>query len=161
MVTAIYPGTFDPITNGHVDIAERAARMFDKVIFAVAESESKKTLFSSKERIVLASNVLSEIENIEVLPFHSLVTDFAKESNASVIVRGIRAVSDFDYEFQMAGMNRKLTPDVETIFLAPDDHLSSISSSLVREISSFGGNVNEFVHASVSIALKEKNATHE
>ena len=157
MVTAIYPGTFDPITNGHFDIAERAARMFDKVIFAIAESESKNTLFSIKERMVLASNVLAEIENIEVLSFHSLVTDFAKENNASVIVRGIRAVSDFDYEFQMAGMNRQLTPDVETIFLAPDDGLSSISSSLVREISSFGGNVHDFVHASVSIALREKH----
>ena len=157
MVTAIYPGTFDPITNGHVDIAKRAARLFDKVIFAVAESESKNTLFTNKERLVLASNVLSEINNIEVLPFHSLVTDFAKENDATVIVRGIRAVSDFDYEFQMAGMNRKLTADVETIFLAPDDNLSSISSSLVREISSFGGNVSEFVHPSVLVALKEKH----
>lgn len=161
MVTAIYPGTFDPITNGHVDITKRAARMFDKVIFAVAESESKNTLFSNKERLVLASNVLSEIDNIEVLPFNALVTDFAKENNATVIVRGIRAVSDFDYEFQMAGMNRQLTPEVETIFLAPEDNLSSISSSLVREISSFGGDVSKFVHASVLIALKEKKATHE
>lgn len=157
MVTAIYPGTFDPITNGHVDIAKRAACMFDKVIFAVAESESKNALFSNKERLVLASNVLSDIDNIEVLPFHALVTDFAKDNNASVIVRGIRAVSDFDYEFQMAGMNRKLAPDVETVFLAPEDNLSSISSSLVREISSFGGDVSQFVHASVLIALKEKH----
>ena len=100
MVTAIYPGTFDPITNGHVDITKRAARMFDKVIFAVAESESKNTLFSNKERLVLASNVLSEIDNIEVLPFNALVTDFAKENNATVIVRGIRAVSDFDTNFK-------------------------------------------------------------
>lgn len=157
MVTAIYPGTFDPITHGHVDIAQRAARMFDKVIFAVAESESKNTLFSNKERLVLASNVLSEIVNIEVLPFHALVTDFAKENDAAVIVRGIRAVSDFDYEFQMAGMNRQLAPEVETIFLAPDENLSSISSSLVREISSFGGDVSKFVHPSVLIALKEKH----
>lgn len=157
MVTAIYPGTFDPITQGHVDIAQRAARMFDKVIFAVAESESKNTLFSNKERLVLASNVLSEIVNIEVLPFHALVTDFAKENDAAVIVRGIRAVSDFDYEFQMAGMNRQLAPEVETIFLAPDENLSSISSSLVREISSFGGDVSKFVHPSVLIALKEKH----
>lgn len=161
MVTAIYPGTFDPITNGHVDITKRAAYMFDKVIFAIAESETKKTLFTNKERLVLASNVLSEIDNVEVLPFHSLVTDFAKENNASVIVRGIRAVSDFDYEFQMAGMNRKLVPEVETVFLAPEESLSSISSSLVREISLFGGDVSKFVHPSVLIALKEKKATHE
>lgn len=157
MVTAIYPGTFDPITQGHVDIAQRAASMFDKVIFAVAESESKNTLFSSKERLVLASNVLSEIENVEVLPFNALVTDFAKENDAAVIVRGIRAVSDFDYEFQMAGMNRQLAPEVETIFLAPEENLSSISSSLVREISSFGGDVSKFVHSSVLVALKEKH----
>lgn len=157
MATAIYPGTFDPITQGHVDIAQRAASMFDKVIFAVAESESKNTLFSSKERLVLASNVLSEIENVEVLPFHALVTDFAKEHDAAVIVRGIRAVSDFDYEFQMAGMNRQLAPEVETIFLAPEENLCSISSSLVREISSFGGDVSKFVHPSVLVALKEKH----
>jgi pantetheine-phosphate adenylyltransferase len=157
MVTAIYPGTFDPITQGHVDIAQRAALMFDKLIFAVAESKRKNTLFSNKERLVLASNVLSEIENVEVLPFHSLVTDFAKEKGATVIVRGIRAVADFDYEFQMAGMNRQLAPEVETIFLSPDENLSSISSSLVKEISSFGGDVSKFVHPSVLIALKEKH----
>lgn len=157
MITAIYPGTFDPITQGHVDIAQRAARMFDKLIFAVAESKRKNTLFSNKERLELASNILSEIENVEVLPFHSLVTDFAKQNGASVIVRGIRAVSDFDYEFQMAGMNRQLTPEVETIFLATDENLSSISSSLVKEISAFGGDVSKFVHPPVLLALKEKH----
>lgn len=155
MVTAIYPGTFDPITNGHADIAERAANMFEKVIIAVADSNSKKTLFPVEERVVLASNVLSGSKNIEVISFNSLVTDFAKVNDASVIVRGIRAVSDFDYEFQMAGMNRQLTPEVETVFLAPAENLSFISSSLVREISSFGGDVSKFVHPSVLIALKE------
>lgn len=155
MVIAIYPGTFDPITNGHVDIAKRAAVMFDKVIIAVADSKSKKTLFPVDERVVLASNVLSGVKNIEVVSFHSLVTDLAKEKNAKVIVRGIRAVSDFDYEFQMAGMNRQLTSDVETVFLTPAENLSSITSSLVREISSFGGDVSKFVHPSVLIALKE------
>jgi pantetheine-phosphate adenylyltransferase len=161
MVTAIYPGTFDPITNGHADIAERAASMFEKVIVAVADSKSKKTLFPVDERVVLASNVLSGINNIEVVSFHSLVTDLAKDQNAKVIVRGIRAVSDFDYEFQMAGMNRQLTSEVETVFLTPAENLSSITSSLVREISSFGGDVSKFVHPSVLIALKEIKATHE
>jgi pantetheine-phosphate adenylyltransferase len=155
MVTAIYPGTFDPITNGHADIAERAAGMFEKVIVAVADSKSKKTLFPVDERVVLASNVLSGIKNVEVVSFHSLVTDFAKDKNAKVIIRGIRAVSDFDYEFQMAGMNRQLTSEVETVFLTPAENLSSITSSLVREISSFGGDVSKFVHPSVLIALKE------
>jgi pantetheine-phosphate adenylyltransferase len=155
MVTAVYPGTFDPITNGHADIAERAASMFDKVIVAVADSKSKKTLFPVEERVVLASNVLSGIKNVEVVSFHSLVTDFAKDNNAKVIVRGIRAVSDFDYEFQMAGMNRQLATDIETVFLSPAENLSSITSSLVREISSFGGDVSKFVHPSVLVALKE------
>lgn len=157
MVTAVYPGTFDPITNGHADVAKRTASMFDEVIVAVADSKSKKTLFSIDERIVLASNVLSDINNIKVKPFNSLVTDFAKDKNAKVIVRGVRSVTDFDYEFQMAGMNRQLISDIETIFLKPSENLSFITSSLVREISSFGGDVSQFVHPSVAIALKEKH----
>lgn len=161
MVTAIYPGTFDPVTNGHADIAKRAARLFDRVIVAIAESESKQTLFSLEERVVLVSNVLSDLENIEVIAFNSLVTDLARDKQADVIVRGIRTVSDFDYESQMVGMNRQLNADVETIFLTPAESLTSITSSLVREISSFGGDVSQFVHPSVSIALKEKKATHE
>lgn len=161
MVTAIYPGTFDPITNGHADIAERAAGMFDKVIIAIANSESKKTLFSIDERVELARHVLSEIKSIEVVSFNSLVTDLAKEKKAKVIIRGIRAVSDFDYEFQMAGMNRQLLSDIETVFLTPAEKLSFISSSLVREISSFNGDVSQFVHTSVVSALKQKKATHE
>jgi len=161
MVTAVYPGTFDPVTNGHVDIANRAAKLFDKVIIAVADSESKQTLFTVEERVVLASNVLSDLKNIEVVSFNSLVTDFANEKGAKVIVRGIRDNSDFHYESQMAGMNRQLISDIETVFLTPSENLSCITSSLVREISSFDGNVSEFVHPSVSIALKEKKATHE
>lgn len=157
MVTAIYPGTFDPITNGHADIATRAASMFEKVIVAVADSESKKTLFSTEERVVLASNVLSDIKNIEVISFNSLITDLARDKDAKVIVRGIRAASDFDYEFQMAGMNRQLISDIETVFLTPAENLSFITSSLVREISSFNGDVSKFVHPSVLIALKEKH----
>jgi pantetheine-phosphate adenylyltransferase len=157
MVTAIYPGTFDPITNGHADIATRAASMFEKVIFAVADNSSKKTLFSVEERVELARNVLSNIKNIEVISFDSLITDLAKDKSAKVIVRGIRAVSDFDYEFQMAGMNRQLISNVETVFLTPAENLSFITSSLVREISSFNGDVSKFVDASVLTALKEKH----
>jgi pantetheine-phosphate adenylyltransferase len=157
MVTAIYPGTFDPITNGHVDIAQRAASMFEKVIIAVADSKSKQTLFSVNERVALISNVLSGIKSIEVIPFNALVTDFAHEKKAKVIVRGIRSVSDFDYEFQMVGMNRQLLADVETVFLTPAENLSYITSSLVREISSFNGDVSKFVHKSVLTALKEKH----
>jgi pantetheine-phosphate adenylyltransferase len=157
MVTAIYPGTFDPITNGHADIATRVASMFEKVIVAVAESESKNTLFRTEERVALASNVLSDVKNIEVISFHSLITGLARDKDAKVIVRGIRVVSDFDYEFQMAGMNRQLSSDVETIFLTPAENLSFITSSLVREISSFNGDVSKFVHPSVLIALQEKH----
>jgi len=158
MVTAIYPGTFDPITNGHADIAARAASMFEKVIFAVADNSSKKTLFTVDERVGLASKVLSGIKNVEVASFNSLITDLAKDKDAKVIVRGIRAVSDFDYEFQMAGMNRQLISNVETVFLTPAENLSFITSSLVREISSFNGDVSKFVDASVLTALKEKNS---
>jgi pantetheine-phosphate adenylyltransferase len=157
MVTAIYPGTFDPITNGHADIAERAASMFDNIIVAVADSESKKTLFTIDERVDLATNVLSSIKNIEVITFNSLITDLARDKDATVIIRGIRAVSDFDYEFQMAGMNRQLLSNIETVFLTPAENLSFISSSLVREISSFNGDVSKFVHESIVSALKEKH----
>jgi pantetheine-phosphate adenylyltransferase len=156
MVTAIYPGTFDPITNGHVDITQRAASMFEKVIVAVADSKSKKTLFSVEERVAMANDVLSGMNNVEVIPFRSLVTDLARENNAKVIVRGIRAVSDFDYEFQMAGMNRQLCGETETVFLTPAENLSSITSSLVREIASFNGDVSKFVDATVVTALKNK-----
>lgn len=158
MVTAVYPGTFDPITNGHVDIAARAASMFEKLIIAVADSESKKTLFTVEERVVLVSNLLSDIKNVEVTAFNSLITDLARDKDAKVIVRGIRAVSDFDYEFQMAGMNRQLLSNIETVFLTPAENLAFITSSLVREISSFNGDVSKFVHPSVSSALKEKHS---
>ncbi len=157
MVTAIYPGTFDPVTNGHVDIAKRAASMFGKVLVAVADSKSKQTMFSTDERVALAANVLSNIKNIEVISFNSLITDLARDKDATVIIRGIRAVSDFDYEFQMAGMNRQLLPNIETVFLTPAENLSFISSSLVREISSFSGDVSKFVDETVLLALKEKH----
>ena len=156
MVTAIYPGTFDPITKGHTDIAVRAAKLFEKVIIAVADSTSKQTLFTLDERVALATNVLSEINNVEVISFDILVTDIARETGAKVIVRGIRAVSDFDYEFQMAGMNRQLYSQVETVFLTPAENLGYTTSSLVREIASLNGDVSLFVHDSVVDALKEK-----
>lgn len=155
-ITAIYPGTFDPITNGHVDIVTRASRLFDKVFLAVADSTGKKTLFSTDERIVLAKSVLSSLGNVEVCSFDKLVTGIARDLEAKVIIRGIRAAADFDYEFQMAGMNRSLYSDAETIFLRPAEHLSFISSTLVREISSLGGEVSQFVDKNVLAALDKK-----
>ena len=156
MVTAIYPGTFDPITKGHIDLAQRATKLFEKVIVAVADNGNKGTLFNLDERIALSKEVLSRHTNIEVKPFNDLVTNFAHQHKARVIIRGIRAVSDFDYEFQMAGMNRQLLEDIETVFLTPAESLSFISSSLVREIASYGGDVSQFVDASVVSALKQK-----
>ncbi len=156
MVTAIYPGTFDPITKGHADITRRAAKLFDKVIIAVADTTSKNTLFTIDERVELASKVLADIKNIEVIPFRALATDLAREKKASVIVRGIRAVSDFDYEFQMAGMNRQLNSDIETVFLTPAENLACTTSSLVREIASLHGDVSIFVDSIVAAALKDK-----
>jgi len=156
-ITAIYPGTFDPITHGHVDIVARVSRLFDKVFFAIADNSSKNTLFSIDERIDLAKTALSSWNNVEVCHFDKLVTDVARDLDAKVIVRGIRAAADFDYEFQMAGMNRSLYKDAESIFLRPAEHLSFISSSLVREISSLGGDVSEFVHEDVLAALKKKH----
>jgi pantetheine-phosphate adenylyltransferase len=155
-ITAIYPGTFDPITHGHVDIISRASRIFDQVFLAVADSTSKQTLFSTDERIDLAKSALSSLENVEVCSFDKLVTDIARDVDAKVIVRGIRAGADFDYEFQMAGMNRSLYSNAETIFLRPAEHLSFISSTLVREISSLGGDVSSFVHKDILAALDKK-----
>ena len=155
-ITAIYPGTFDPITHGHVDIVTRASRLFDKIFLAVAGSTNRQTLFSTDERIDLAKATLSSLNNVEVCGFDKLVTDVARDLNAKVIVRGIRATADFDYEFQMAGMNRSLYEDAETIFLRPDEHLNFISSSLVREISSLGGDVSAFVHEDILAALTKK-----
>jgi len=154
-ITAIYPGTFDPITHGHVDIVARASRLFDKVFLTIADS-SKNTLFTIDERTDLAKITLSSLENVEVCHFDKLVTDVARDLDAKVIVRGIRAAADFDYEFQMAGMNRSLYKDAETIFLRPAEHLSFISSSLVREISSLGGDVSAFVPEAVLEALTKK-----
>lgn len=153
MRTIVYPGTFDPITNGHIDLVQRAAKLFDKVIVAIATSEKKKPLFSIEKRIALAEQVLGHIDNVEVRGFDYLLVNFVNDCGACAVMRGLRAVSDFEYEFQLANMNRALSPNIESIFLTPAEHLSYISSSLVREISSLGGEVNKFVPTPVAQAL--------
>jgi pantetheine-phosphate adenylyltransferase len=158
MKTVVYPGTFDPVTNGHTDLIERAARLFDKVVVAIASSDRKNPLFSLEERVDLVSSVLSHLDNIEVCGFNILLVDFVKQKNAVGVLRGLRAVSDFEYEFQLANMNRAISPDVESLFLTPADHLSYISSSLVKEIGSLGGDVTKFVHPTVADALNNKFA---
>ena len=156
MKTIVYPGTFDPITNGHVDLVERASRLFHHVIVAIASSKKKQPLFNLEERISLAENALSHLDNIEVLGFDYLLVNFVKDHNADAILRGLRAVSDFEYEFQLANMNRALSPEIESIFLTPSEKLSYISSSLVKEIGSLGGDINAFVPPCVSDALTTK-----
>lgn len=154
--TVIYPGTFDPITNGHADLVHRAAACFDWVIVAVAGSTGKTTRFTLDERVGLAREVMRAVENVRIESFDGLLVEFAREQGAQVILRGLRAVSDFEYEFQLASMNRKLASDIETMFLTPDDGYTFISSSLVREIASLGGNVGGFVHPVVEAALRNK-----
>jgi len=156
MVTAIYPGTFDPITNGHVDIAQRAAKLFDEVIIAVAERKAEKTLFTKDERLFFVNNLFSNIGNIKSISFDGLVTDLAREKSARILIRGVRTILDFDYEFKMAGMNKKLYTDIETVFLTPTENFNYISSSLVREIAVLGGDVSLFVPQSIQLALKKK-----
>ena len=156
MVTAIYPGTFDPITNGHIDIAQRAAKLFDEVIIAVAERKAEKTLFTKDERLFFVNNLFSNIGNIKSISFDGLVTDLAREKSAKILIRGVRTILDFDYEFKMAGMNKKLYTDIETVFLTPTENFNYISSSLVREIAVLGGDVSLFVPQSIQLALKEK-----
>ena len=152
----VYPGTFDPITNGHCDLVERAARMFDYVIVAVADSQKKGPLFTLDERVGLAREALAHVKNIEVTGFNKLLAYFVRDQDATILLRGLRAVSDFEYEFQLANMNRALAPEIETVFLTPAEHLSFISSSLVREIAMLGGDVHQFVPANVVEALKRK-----
>lgn len=154
MTTAIYPGTFDPITNGHSDLVARAARLFDRVIVAVASNPGKSPAFDLDNRVGLAREVLAHLDNVEITPFSSLLVDFVRGYDSGVLLRGLRAVSDFEYEFQLAGMNRRLAPDVETLFLMPSEQYTYISSSLVREIAALGGDVTTFVHPSVQAALR-------
>ena len=156
MDTVVYPGTFDPITNGHTDLVERAARLFRKVIVAVAVNPGKGTVFPVETRVTLVREVLAHVGNVEVCSFDNLLVDFVRQRQASVILRGLRAVSDFEYEFQLASMNRRLAPEVETMFLTPAEQYAYISSSLVREISSLGGDVTPFVHSKVVAALNER-----
>jgi pantetheine-phosphate adenylyltransferase len=152
-ITAIYPGTFDPITKGHSDLVQRAAKLFDRVIVAIAANPAKAPALSLAKRVELARTVLAELENVEIVSFDTLLADFVKARGAQVILRGLRAVSDFEHEFQLAGMNRRLAPQVETLFLTPAEQYAYISSSLVREIAALGGDVSEFVHPAVNAAL--------
>ena len=152
--TAIYPGTFDPVTNGHTDLVHRAAMLFDKVIVAIADATGKNPLLPLEERVELTQAILADIKNVEVVGFDTLLVDFMQTVGASVIIRGLRAVSDFEYEFQLASMNRHLRADVETIFLTPAEQYTFISSSLVREIASHGGDISGFVHPNVVAALR-------
>ncbi|MDI1361992.1 MAG: pantetheine-phosphate adenylyltransferase [Pseudomonadota bacterium] len=153
---AVYPGTFDPITLGHEDIVRRAADLFDEVIVAVAGSTNKKTLFSLEERVVLAKSVFEHADNIKVVGFSGLLMQFVQDQGAKMVIRGLRAASDFEYEFQLAGMNRKLYPQFETLFLTPSEQFMFISSSLVREVAVLGGNVHAFVSPMVEDAINEK-----
>ena len=158
MNRVLYPGTFDPITKGHGDLIERAARLFDEVIIAVAASPKKNPLFSLDKRVELAQAVSAHLPNVRVLGFSNLLAQFAHEQQANVLLRGLRAVSDFEYEFQLANMNRQLAPDVESLFLTPSEKYSYISSTLVREIAALGGDIDKFVHPVVAQALRERFA---
>ena len=158
--TAIYPGSFDPITNGHLDVVKRAALMFDRVIMAVAHDTEKAPAFSVSERVALVQSAVRGVPGVEVDDFRGLLVNYARKKHAAVIVRGLRAVSDFEFEFQLALMNRKLNDAVETIFLMPKDEYTFISSRLVREIASLGGDVRRFVPVEVARALKKKLIAH-
>ena len=153
---AVYPGTFDPITLGHEDLVRRAAKLFDHVVLAVADSRTKHPMFTLAERIDMARAALSDVKNVSVTGFSGLLMHFVREQNASVVLRGVRAVSDFDYEFQLAGMNRKMYPEVETVFLTPGEEHMFLSATLVREISMLGGDVSKFVSAPIAARLKSK-----
>lgn len=155
-VTAVYPGTFDPITNGHTDLVERAARLFDRVILAIAASPAKQPAFDLDQRTGLAGEALAHLPNVEVCSFDGLLVDFVRTQGAQVILRGLRAVSDFEYEFQLAGMNRHLAAEIETLFLTPAEQYAYVSSSLVREVAALGGDISPFVHEKVVAALKAR-----
>jgi len=156
MKIAIYPGTFNPITNGHTDLVQRAAGLFDKIIVAVGTNTQKGNNLPTDQRVELAKEVLAGLENVEVTSFEGLLTDFVSQRGANIILRGLRTVADFEYEFQLVGMNRVLDPSIETVFLAPAEHLSYISSTLVREIALLGGDISNFVHPAVAAAINAK-----
>jgi len=152
-IKAIYPGTFDPVTNGHTDLIERASRLFNQVIVGIAASPSKKPLFDLAHRVEMLEQVTQHLPNVTVIGFSGLLVDFAEDNNAKVLIRGLRAVSDFEYEFQLANMNRRLSPDLESVFLTPAEENSFISSTLVKEVALHRGDVSQFVHPVVESAL--------
>jgi len=154
---AVYPGTFDPVTRGHEDLVRRAARLFDHVVLAVADSRTKRPFFSLEERVEMARIVLADCDNVTVQGFSGLLMDFMRQQQARIILRGLRAVSDFEYEFQMAGMNRQLYPDVETVFLTPAEQYMFISATMVREIATLGGDVSPFVNPAVLVRISRMN----
>ena len=155
-IRAVYPGTFDPITNGHEDLIQRAARLFSEVVVGVAQSQAKRPFFSLEERVTLARDVLQPYANVTVLGFSGLLSEFVNEQRATVILRGLRAVSDFEYEFQLAGMNRRLAPGVETLFLTPSDKYLFLSATIVREIAVLGGDISAFVHPLTAERMQAK-----
>jgi len=156
MIKALYPGSFDPITNGHIDVIKRASRLFDQVIIAVSQNINKKSFLSEKEKIETITLSVKDLNNVEVLAFDTLLVDFAKANNAQIILRGLRAVSDFEYEFQLAGMNKHLDKNIETFFVTPSEEFSNISSSLVKEILMLGGDISSFVPKNVEKLLFDK-----
>ena len=158
MVRAVYPGTFDPLTRGHEDLFRRASKLYGEVIIGVADSRSKRPLFTLDERMQIAREALADVPNLKIAVFRGLAVDFVKDHDAQVILRGLRAVSDFEYEFQLAGMNRQLMPGLETVFMTPSEHYQFISATLVREIATMGGDVTKFVSPSVKRWLDEKLA---
>lgn len=155
-LAAVYPGTFDPMTLGHEDLMRRASRLFDRLILAVAAGHHKRTMFTIEERLAMAREIAAPYGNVEVVAFRGLLRDFVVANGAKVIVRGLRAVSDFEYEFQMAGMNRQLMPDVETVFMTPSDQYQFVSATFIREIATLGGDVSKFVAPSVLQRLQER-----
>jgi pantetheine-phosphate adenylyltransferase len=156
MIKAVYPGTFDPLTRGHEDLVRRACALFDSLVVGVADSRAKRTFFTLDERVEIAKQVLADVKNVQVVGFSGLLTDFVRQQKARVVLRGLRAVSDFEYEFQLAGMNRSLYPDLETVFLTPSEQHMFISATLVREIALLGGDVSKFVDPRVAARLKKK-----
>ena len=156
MINAVYPGTFDPITNGHIDLIKRASRLFDRVIVAIADGTSKQPLFDLKQRVDLCSEVLRHYPNVNVVGFDCLLVDFARQQEARVILRGLRAVSDFEYEFQLAGMNRNLAPEIETVFLTTAEQFANVSSTMVKEVARFKGDISRFVPQQVIAEIEKK-----
>lgn len=159
MKIAVYPGTFDPITNGHSDLVQRAARLFDRVVVAVAKDTGKAPVCGIEERVQLAQAALADVPNVDVVPFEGLLVNFCRSHGAGIVIRGLRAVSDFEFEFQLASMNRRLAPEIETIFLTPAEQYAFISSTLVREIARLGGDVSEFVHPEVQRLFDSRRCT--